>query len=545
MDQSTLWLQYLNQLSTVVKLSAGEALQVTYPYVTWDWGEKNPVFGSYSYDQWATLNVVPSDPELNNNSNAAAGQSGFDTSYQTWFNTLAIGNLGSDKHYQQLQAQLNTVVGEYQRDYANVKNVWLNRTGGNGPTFAVWLAEPEQFGYQTQLSNDQTNVKAAQLQLDTYRNQIQQPLAAMVAAFANTSYMANVTDPNTGASRQVRLWETEPFANPWAYIQQIVGEFGSDAKHGSPANFTLTNNSETYDYSEFYASGGGGLWDDFIGFEAGGSFQQVDWSKFSSTYSLKFSFQDLQAVTVTPGGWYAGTNIANFGNGPYATGFSAFKSGSDNYFFGAGGGLSRIYTGLIVAYRPSITIEAGEAFASYLLQKWQAEGGIEIGPFFFGAKASGETTSSTVTQHGSSLVLQSTADWPQIVGMKSSWTKPPQQAVAGFPVGSAGEAASAAIQPPPGATLFDQAAASKLLLGTVQNLASGAFMEVAAGAIPGSAHVYRTGRGEPSPGNVGWVPNGGVVDVRPINVGETVTFQINGSGGMIANGCPSMVQVLY
>ncbi len=79
----------------------------------------------------------------------------------------------------------------------------------------------------------------------------------------------------------------------------------------------------------------------------------------------------------------------------------------------------------------------------------------------------------------------------------------------------------------------------------VVNLNPGAVFNVGAGAIRGIAHVYRTGQGYPDPGNVGWAPDGGAVVVTPLAVGHTASFSINGAAGMIANGCPSKVQVLY
>jgi hypothetical protein len=79
----------------------------------------------------------------------------------------------------------------------------------------------------------------------------------------------------------------------------------------------------------------------------------------------------------------------------------------------------------------------------------------------------------------------------------------------------------------------------------VNNLQPGGVMNVAAAQIQGTAYVYRTGQGYDTPGNVGWAPAGGAVQVQPIAVGETVSFPINGQAGMIANGAPSMVQVLW
>lgn len=79
----------------------------------------------------------------------------------------------------------------------------------------------------------------------------------------------------------------------------------------------------------------------------------------------------------------------------------------------------------------------------------------------------------------------------------------------------------------------------------VVNLQPGAVMNVGAGQIQGNAHVYRTGQGYDAPGNVGWLPNGGALQIVPLAVGGTATFAINGAAGQIANGCPSMVQVLW
>jgi hypothetical protein len=80
---------------------------------------------------------------------------------------------------------------------------------------------------------------------------------------------------------------------------------------------------------------------------------------------------------------------------------------------------------------------------------------------------------------------------------------------------------------------------------TVQNLAAGAVKDVAAGEITGNVHVYRTNDGYNTAGNVGWVPTGGALQQQALAVGETATFNVAGASGMIANGCPSRVQLLW
>lgn len=80
---------------------------------------------------------------------------------------------------------------------------------------------------------------------------------------------------------------------------------------------------------------------------------------------------------------------------------------------------------------------------------------------------------------------------------------------------------------------------------TVINVGPGGIYNVAANQIQGNCHVYRTGDGFNGPGNVGWLPNGGNLQNVAMNVGDTITFAINGQAGVIASGVPSRIQLLY
>jgi hypothetical protein len=423
-DQSSLWLQYLEQLNTIVALQPGEALQAIYPFQPWDWGGQSPMPNSYSYEQWSVLNVVPSAPYLNSNTSPAS-QSGFDTAYSNWMNTLAIGDLAKDPHYTSLQAQVAAAAAKLTTDNQSAMDVWQNQTGGTGETFEAWKADPQNLGYVAQLNADALALSGLETELTNYQEQIVSPVQAIQTAFNNVAFQTAVTNPNSGKTVQVRIWGTSP-PTPWAYLENITNnDFGGKATAGNPRSFTLDQTSSQYDYEETSTEGGGAFWDDFIGIEAGGEYSKVDWSQFDSEYSVAFSFQDLTTVPVLPDAWYQGADVASYSQGPYSAGFSAFDSGAGNFYFGVGGALSRIYTDLIVAYRPKVVITAGSDFTTSLQEKWKAEAGIEIGPFFFGSETSGEKTSSTVTVSDASLVLESTANWPVIIGMKSAWTVAP------------------------------------------------------------------------------------------------------------------------
>ena len=79
----------------------------------------------------------------------------------------------------------------------------------------------------------------------------------------------------------------------------------------------------------------------------------------------------------------------------------------------------------------------------------------------------------------------------------------------------------------------------------VQNLIAHAVKDVASNEIRGLVRVYRTDQGDKSPGRVGWMPNGKVVQMQELAVGDTVNFNINGAAGRLANGCPSTVQLIW
>ena len=425
-NQETMWLQYLNMLNTQVSLESGEALQSIYPYQTWDWGGQRPVDHSYSYEQFLALNVVPATPGQNSSEDAGASQSGFDLAYQNWFDHLAIGDLAHDKHYQQLQDDLNNANTKYTDDYLNAKNVWKNETGGNGESFEKWLNDPGQFGTLTQINEDKQNVVAQEAELDNYRKRIQTPINNITKEFANPGYQANVTNPNSGKSIPVRIWGTDPI-NPYKYVEQITGNnFGGNASNGKAASASFKQTSSQYDYSKVYGEGGAGVWDDFIMIDTGGTYEKIDWTKFSDSYGIEIAWQDLGNISVTPDQWFAGTNITSFGKGPYSTGFSEYQNGNDNFFFGPSGAICRIYKNLIVAYRPTITISAGSSFSSYLFEQFNSEDGILIGPFYFGSKQTSTHQKSTAKTSGGKITIQSNDDWPLIVGMISAWTLPPQ-----------------------------------------------------------------------------------------------------------------------
>ncbi|HEX8649244.1 MAG TPA: hypothetical protein VF708_00240 [Pyrinomonadaceae bacterium] len=79
----------------------------------------------------------------------------------------------------------------------------------------------------------------------------------------------------------------------------------------------------------------------------------------------------------------------------------------------------------------------------------------------------------------------------------------------------------------------------------VQNLLPGHVLGVPAGMIGGEVVIYRMA-GNAGVGTVGWQPANSPVQMRNLDVaGQHAFFQVNGAAGMIANGCPATVQVMW
>jgi len=181
-DDVTMWLRYAERLAAMIRPPAGEAVQVTTPSTPWDWGGQSPPPGSLPYAQWSLLNVVPSNPQEQTNSNAAAGGSGFDRSYKVWMNSLAVGDLQSDHHYQTLQSSADQTRRQYTADYRSAQAQWRREAPSGTPNFHDWLADPAQLALTDQINTDKQAVANTDQQLQQYVQQIEAPTKDILAA---------------------------------------------------------------------------------------------------------------------------------------------------------------------------------------------------------------------------------------------------------------------------------------------------------------------------------------------------------------------------
>jgi hypothetical protein len=422
---TNLYLQYLSELSSVIKLPGDP--QIISPYQVWDWGGPQGSLAGLTYPQYLALNQVPISPGAD--STTWGSTEGFDSIYNIWLNSALDPNPGvNDPQEQQLQNTVNTAITglatAQQTAFTSFKNFALSSQSTE--TYTQWL-QNEGTAYAASVTGAQATLTSAQTALAAYNASKSSAVQSAVKAYnAGLSY---VTSPITNQPVQVAGWATSEFA--YNYVNMITGNNpGGRATKGNAVSFSVNQESSYYDYQHTWASAETGfVWDFFLG-EGEGSWSSVSTESFSSEYSLSFSFGDLSVIQVSPGTWYTPGIPAVLGaNGPYNENYSGFQSGSDTYFFGPPAGqLERMITALVVGYQPQVSVTAGGSFATTLQTQWEAEGGLVIGPFEFGAKGGGNTENDTFSASGATATLTNNGAWPYIVAIVSNWVVSPSRA---------------------------------------------------------------------------------------------------------------------
>ena len=425
-DLSTnLYLQYLSALSGKIQLSGQP--QVISPSQIWDWGGTQGSLAGMTYPQYQALNQVPISP--GGDGSTWGSTSGFDSIYNTWLTVALDTTPGqNDPQRQQLQTAvnnsiiaLNTAQGTA---FTNYKN--FVQSTSSTETYQAWLTN-EGAPYAASVSNAQFNLTTAQNALSVYMASKSSAVQGAIKAYTNG--LSYVTNPINNQSVQVGGWATSQAA--YDYVNKITqNNPGGTASQGNGMSFEVDHATSMYDYQKTWASAETGFaWDFFLG-EGEGSWSSVSTESFSSEYSLEFSFGDLSVIQVTPGSWYTPGIPAILGkNGPYNENYSGFKSGNNTYFFGPpAGALERIITAFVVGYQPQVKITAGGSFATTLQTTWNAEGGLIIGPFEFGASAGGNSEHDTFTSDGATVTVTNKGAWPYIVAFVSNWVVAPSGA---------------------------------------------------------------------------------------------------------------------
>ena len=413
----TLWGQYTQEFSAKIKLQG--VPQLLYPPTPWNWGGKNPPMGSLPYQQINYLNEVPIGAL--SDANDYGMKPGFASQYKLMLGQIATTNLGQrGRQLSQAVTDASQALGRVATQVSVAYTNYKNQTGSS-MSYQDWLQGPGMAN-QAQLDQAKGTLTSAQEAQTQYINSLKGPITDATNKYDNNLITA-VGQGGTTLSDQPG-WQTAE--TPYAYVNRITEDnFGGDSVAGNALSFAISQDTERYSNSVVY--GGGDIFGviDFFGIEAEGAYKKVSTSSFQDQYNINFSFEDVTPVNVTAGGWYNPAIPDNYKNGPWQPNHSGFESGSDTYYYGEGGDLSRIISQIIIGYRFTITIEAGSNFATHVKQETEGGGGLIIGPFVFGATGGSESTKDTIDISGGVITAKNNGDWGYIIGMATNWVVNP------------------------------------------------------------------------------------------------------------------------
>jgi hypothetical protein len=193
------------------------------------------------------------------------------------------------------------------------------------------------------------------------------------------------------------------------YSQWLVTAAANAASN--PPIFQQTFNfseSSSSSYSGSFTTSSGQSEDIFFGWY---SESQSEWQSATTqggdqvSYTLTVQLPGVILLDVQPGGWFDGTPIKDFQNGP----FQASSPFSQNPIFGESGIFNLMVAQVLVGYMPTISVQFDETSWSSLYSQWTTSdcSALAIGPFYANsspsstqgnsATANYDTTNSTVS----------------------------------------------------------------------------------------------------------------------------------------------------
>jgi hypothetical protein len=415
--EDALWLQFLNELAQKVAGSdQTNVVQTLFPFKLWDWGGKDYPVGSIPYQQQDFLDVVPTAPV----GNYMGSPLEFSSDYLQFLSQLNLqaGDPKIDELYQKYKDKSR----EYATLDAQAHTAYKNdRNRPEDEPYSDWLAKNTY--WKNKLAQAEKDMKLAEDNYNNYRAEKFEDIRRALEMYDNNLiYITN----RAGQQELVAPWFTDQI--PYDFVMTITGDnFGGDATRGNAFSFKINEQTSKYDYQRYWGTAELGVDFWFFSIDTKGSFERVNRNVFKSDWSISFSFQSFDQITVGTPAWLDTGVVMGRRNGPYRTGFVGYRSQAgpgDTWFFGDGGILARRFTAMWVGYRPTVVIDAGEEIHTYVKEKIEAGGSMQIGPFRFSAGGSSETESSFDFTYGTHIIVENKSDWPYILCVATYPTVP-------------------------------------------------------------------------------------------------------------------------
>jgi frataxin-like iron-binding protein CyaY len=297
------------------------------------------------------------------------------------------------------------------------------------PDIGTWLNNaPEAKAYNNAIANaEQAYQRALDLKLELEKAAMPSTLQDAINAMqAPQGDPASMTAP-VGWTKVAGGDGIVRFQPEWK-IDTTGGDWRAALTQGSQGAFTidLSQSDQSASFEKSWAGGSAGIEFPFWGVNGSGGWEKSDMFNQDSSVKVKITVQSSTRVKVNPGDWYPGGFLAELAANAQGTSGQGYTivapwvanggAGSSSLFgqFGIAG--TRVAE-LVLVYKPSFEITMSANTYQQNKQKFEASGGLRIGPFTFGGSGGHESefTKSTATQN--TFSGGSTSENPQIIGV--------------------------------------------------------------------------------------------------------------------------------
>jgi len=339
--------------------------------------------------------------------------------YEAFIENLAIPqpNSADQKAADKAQGKFNAENQKLQGLWTNVGPHWktFNDRQKTLPpnrqlTFDQWFQKFDG----VQIGQQQIAVNGAAQEYQHWVNLAYQGyawVANLVTDFANPAFQLSAQSDD-GLSLSYRTFNFSPDLQTWL----------NDSKNLPAACTKLAidyDHTTQHDHSEDERWSGGASYNfGFFSFgaSASGGRQTVDAS--SRDFGISFCARNLNVFTVQPSGWFNGTAVKAFENGPWIpngpVAQGIFK------LWGPDGIFNLMPTQVVVAYKPQVVVTLSSSDYASVHTSFNAGGGFSIGPFGFGAAYHKETSDVTWDDVHHKITAVDNSESPQIVAIVSN-----------------------------------------------------------------------------------------------------------------------------
>lgn len=355
--------------------------QLVTPFTSWDWATTSlGHLDSREYDFVSTV------PQWSGVGAYASGGARLSDAYELFLLALVVSADPVQK--QKIDDQQNVCADKraiYERAVRTAREKYNGdpTVKDNTPDFGTWLTDEYSIGYPygTAIAGARDVLDNEMDLLEQFIKQSNDPTIKLASdKFNNQKFWSSI---DTGSLEDA--FTTPGFSKTESYTKWVQKV---KAGGGNPATLSWANSQSHYDWKKSWAGGKGSYGTPFWGIEVGGSWEKEDSLATSTDISVEIGFKAWDMLQIQDAGWFDQPFVDARCGGEYRAGYSEAD------FFGESGSMALRKTGMLVVYKPSFSIKSKTGFSKTQKEKFEASGGLRIGPF----KIGGGGGSSSVIQ---------------------------------------------------------------------------------------------------------------------------------------------------